>query len=135
MKELSKFKVLSITLLVTMSSCVAGAVEINAETLRSYGIELDVNSIDHIQSIQRSKKNKTQGNNKFGFTRLVESGRKHFAFKGLTLDYSPIAVHLSFTHLITPLINKTELVYRQVYKRCYCGANILNRAGPSCIFS
>ncbi|MCW3785416.1 hypothetical protein [Plebeiibacterium sediminum] len=131
MKELSKFKVLSITLLVTMSSCVTGTIDLNAETLRSYGFEFDISSVDKVQTVQRYKKSKSQNNNKFRFNRLVESGRKHIVYRGLTIDYVPVTVHLSSAYFAEPLLNQRVLYSKNIYKTLYTGASFFNRAGPS----
>ncbi len=130
MKELSKFKVLSITLLVTMTSCVAGTMDINAETLRSYGIEIDFNASDKVQTVQRYKKSKPQNNNKFRFNSLVESGRKHIVFRGLTIESIPITEYLSSEYFIEPLLNKQVLTSKNIYKSLFTGANFISRAGP-----
>ncbi len=133
MKELSKFKVLSITLLVTMSSCVAGTMDINAETLRSYGIEIDLTALDKVQTVQRYKKSRPQNNNKFRFTRLVESGRKHIVYKGLTIDYIPVTVHLCSAYFTEPMLNQRVQCSQNIYKTLYTGVNFFNRAGPCCL--
>ncbi len=130
MKELSKFKVLSITLLVTMTSCVAGTMDINAETLRSYGIEIDINASDKVQTVQRIKKSKPQNNNKFRFGSLVETGRKHIIYRGLTIESVPITEYLSSEYFLEPQLNKRVQTSRNIYTSLFTGANFVSRAGP-----
>ncbi len=130
MKELSKFKVLSITLLVTMTSCVAGTMDINAETLRSYGIEIDLNASDKVQTVQRVKKSKSQNNHKFRFGSLVETGRKHVIYRGLTIESVPVTEYLSSEYFIEPLINNQIRTSNSIYTSLFSGADFVSRAGP-----
>ncbi len=130
MRELSKFKVLGFTLLVTMSSCVTGALDIDANTLRSYGFEFDLPSQDKNQTIYKYKRQKTNNTPKFSFKPLIESGRNNKLVKGLSLDHFQGLIRLSndcfiFTSVIQ-LIKNREVSF--LHKAaCSC---ILTRAGP-----
>jgi len=129
-KDFSKFKVLGITLLVTMSSCVAGSMELNAETLRTYGLELDITSTDKTHAVGKQKKSKTSSNSKFRITNIIESGRTHMSVAGLSIDYSPIVYHLRFQHQQNLLINQLVTCGHIDYSGLYHGINTQNRAGP-----
>ncbi|GAF03349.1 hypothetical protein JCM21142_42017 [Saccharicrinis fermentans DSM 9555 = JCM 21142] len=78
-KDFSRFKVLGITLLVTVSSCVGGTLDLNAETLRSYGFEFDISSADKIKGVGKYKRVRSFSGSKSKITRLIESGRTHMA--------------------------------------------------------
>ncbi len=130
MKDFSKFKVLGITLLVTMSSCVVGAIDLNAETLRSYGFEFDISTNDKVQSYQKSKRVCVQNPKKYSFNKLVESGRYNFIARGLTLEPYIVLLRLSPIHFNVPLINREVNNGIVIQKSSYIGASILNRAGP-----
>jgi hypothetical protein len=132
MKELSRFKVLSITLLMTVSSCVAGTVDLHAEILRTYGFEFDISLAEKTQGTQRNKKSKNQiQKSKYFLNQIVKTtGIQHMSFQGLTLDYSPVKLQLTALHFTIPLINKKVELCNYIYKETYSGVDLLNRAGP-----
>ena len=129
-KDFSKFKVLGITLLMTMSSCVGGSVELNAETLRSYGFEFEVSSFDRTQLVLKQKKAKAS-NPKFKFNNIIESGRCNVAVPGFFVDYTPIVFYLRFRHFENPLTNKHIEIGEIDFSKAFHGINFQNRAGPS----
>ncbi|WP_430935324.1 hypothetical protein [Saccharicrinis sp. 156] len=129
-KDFSRFKVLGITLLVTMSSCVGGSLELNAETLRSYGFEFDISSTDKTFSVGKHKKTRYSSNSKLRINHIIESGRTHIAVSGITVDYCPIVFHVRFQHYLTPLINKSIIAGKLSYSTSFHGINFQNRAGP-----
>jgi len=130
-KDFSKFKVLGITLLVTMSSCVAGSMELNAETLRSYGLEFDISLTSKNQLVSKQKKSKTSANQKFRINRIIESGRENISISGFSVDYIPIVFFLRFQHYLDPLINKIVVLSKLDLSYAFQGINFQNRAGPS----
>jgi len=129
-KDFSKFKVLGITLLVTMSSCVAGSLELNAETLRAYGFEFDISSTEKIHSVQKSKKSRISPNSKFRFVNIIEFGREYIPLRNLSFNYSFITFQFQFNHFQSPLINRTVLFCDLIRTCAYKGLNQLDRAGP-----
>ncbi len=130
MRELSKFKVLGITLLVTMSSCVTGTLNIDTNTLRSYGFEFDLPAQDKNHTNYKYKRQKTNNNPKFSFKPLIESGRNNKLVKGLSLDHFHGLIRLSsdcfvFSSVVQ-LITDSEISYLNKA----AGSCILTRAGP-----
>ncbi len=134
-KEFSTFKVLGITLLVTMSSCVVGSMELNAEMLRNYGFELDITSTDKTQFVCKQKKSKISSTSKFKIGSIIESGRTHITVAGLSIDYTPILFNLRFAHYPNTLINRIVTCGVIDFTSSYRGINFQNRAGPSAIQS
>ena len=129
-KDFSKFKVLGITLLVTMSSCVAGSLELNAETLRTYGFEFDISTTDRIQIVGKQKKSKASTNPKFRINNIIESGRANVAMSDFSIGYIAIVFHLRFQHYQNLLINKSVVIGKLSFSDSYHGINFQNRAGP-----
>jgi len=129
MKELTKFKVLGITLLVTMSSCVAGTFDLSAETLRTYGFELDVNSLDN-SIVVKSKKVKPATQNKLGLNNLIEYGRNNKLVNSLVIGHSFLSAKLNFLLFELPQVNKLIEVNRLNSLNAFDGALFVNRAGP-----
>ncbi|WP_075590753.1 hypothetical protein [Labilibacter marinus] len=127
-KDFSKFKVLGITLLVTMSSCVGGSLELNAETLRNYGFELDIHAADRLQTVGKQKKSKS--NSKFKINKLIESGRAQVATSAYSIDYVPIVFYLRYQHYLSPCINPNIKAGELLFSSTYQGINFQNRAGP-----
>lgn len=130
-KDFSRFKVLGITLLVTMSSCVAGSLELNAETLRAYGLEFDISSTEKTHTLQKNKKLKISPNSKFRFVNIIESGREHISLSKFSFNHSPVTVNLKNNHFQCHLINRIYTQSHYTYAQAYHGLNQLNRAGPS----
>ncbi len=130
-KEFSTFKVLGITLLVTMSSCVVGSMELNAEMLRNYGFELDITSTDKTQVVCKQKKSKISSTSKFKIGSIIESGRTHITFAGLSIDYTPILFELRSAYYPNTLINRIVTYGEIAFATSYHGINFQNRAGPS----
>ena len=127
-KDFSKFKVLGITLLMTMSSCVGGSLELNAETLRSYGFEFEISSFDKNHLVVKQKRSSSP---KFKLNNIIESGRTHVAIPGISIDYTPIVFYLRFQHFQNPLINKSIIIGKLSFSDAFQGINFQNRAGPS----
>ncbi|TLX76577.1 hypothetical protein E9993_06715 [Labilibacter sediminis] len=130
MRDFSKFKVLGITLLVTMSSCVVGSVDLNAESLRAYGLEFDISVNEKTYSVQKSKKSKFTTNSKFRFLNIIESGRAHVLTKSFSFNYSPVIFQLKHNHFQIPLLNIKRKQGSYTYASLYHGLNQQNRAGP-----
>ena len=130
-KEFSTFKVLGITLLVTMSSCVVGSMELNAEMLRNYGFELDITLSDNTQIIGTQKKSKISSTSKFKIGSIIETGRTHITFAGLSIDYTPLLFELQFAHYPNTLTNRIVTCGQITFATSYHGINFQNRAGPS----
>ena len=129
-KEFSTFKVLGITLLVTMSSCVVGYMELNAEMLRNYGLELDISLSDKTQVIHKQKKSKISSTTKFRIGSIIESGRTNITVAGLSIDYTPILFGLRFAHYPNKLLNSLIAQGSFALALSYHGLNFQNRAGP-----
>jgi len=129
-KDLSRFKVLGITLLVTVSSCVGGSLELNAETLRSYGLEFDISSADKIKGVAKYKRVRSFSGSKSKITRLIESGRTHMTVSGVSVNYCPVVFYLSCEHYLIPLIRKKIIIGILSYSDSFHGAHFHNRAGP-----
>ncbi len=131
MRELSKFKVLGITLLVTVSSCVVCTLDMDANTLRSYGFEFDLSSQDKIQTNYKYKKQKQNNNPKFSFKPLIESGRTNKLIKGLSLDHYQGLIRLGDGCFNDPgliqFVRHKDISF-QSYTFAFC---IFTRAGPS----
>lgn len=134
-KEFSTFKVLGITLLVTMSSCVVGSMELNAEILRNYGLELDITSTDKTQVVHKQKKSKISSPSIFRIGYIIESGRTQITVAGLSIDYTPILDKLQFAPYPNLLINRVVTFGHMALSTSYHGINFQNRAGPSAIQS
>ncbi len=133
MRELSKFKVLGITLLVTVSSCVVGTLDMDAKTLRNYGFEFDLSSQDKIQTVSKYKKQKQNNNPKFGFKPLIESGRNNNLIKGLSLDNNQGVIHLGDGCFNDPGIVQSirdKEIYFPSSTLAFC---FFTRAGPSIV--
>ena len=129
-KDFSKFKVLGITLLVTMSSCVPGSFELNAEALRTYGLEFDISTSDKYIVVEKNKRTKNFSGSKFILNNIIESGRNHFNIAGFSIDYTPFVFHLRYELYQLQLVNKLIFNGRLYYSESYRGINFQNRAGP-----
>ena len=130
MRDFSKFKVLGITLLVTMSSCVVGSVDLNAESLRAYGLEFDISVNENAYQVQKNKKSKLSSNSKLRFLNIIKSGREHVLTKNLSFNHSPVIFQLKHKYFQNPLINTISTQGDYVCATAYHGLNQLNRAGP-----
>lgn len=134
-KEFSTFKVLGITLLVTMSSCVVGSMELNAERLLNYGLELGITSTEKTHVVSKQKKTKISSPSIFRIGFIIESGRTHITVAGLSIDYTTILFNLRFAHYPNTLINRIVTCGVIDFTSSYHGINFQNRAGPSAIQS
>ena len=130
-KDFSTFKVLGITLLVTMSSCVVGVRELNAETFRNYGLEFDITSSDRTQVVIKQKKSKISSPSKFIFGHLIEYGRTNITIAGLSPNYASAVFHLWHDPYPLKQINTIVTTGNTAYSTCYHGIIFQKRAGPN----
>ncbi|SMO76729.1 hypothetical protein SAMN06265379_10737 [Saccharicrinis carchari] len=132
-RDFSTFKVLGITLLVTMSSCVVGSIQLNAETLRTYGMELGISTGEETQYTSKQKKSKTTSPSKLRINHIIESGRTHIPFPVVSINHAPLVFHVSLVYYPAYLINKAIHTRAIGYSSLYQGMNFQNRAGPGTI--
>lgn len=132
-KDFSTFKFIGITLLVTMSSCVVGSMELNAEIFRNWELELNISSSDKTQVVAKQKKSKVSSAPKFKIGHIIESARTKLNVPALTFDYTPIIFKLRFAHFPNILINKIVVCSDLNFATAYHGINFHNRAGPSAL--
>ncbi len=129
-KDLAKFKVLGITLLVTMSSCVVGSLELNAETLRTYGFEFDISSSEKSAPITKVKKSKPSKSSKNSIHKIIESGRNHSLLKDFSNHDVPVILSVRQFCFRCTLTLEGVINAKQSYVSFYEGIHIQSRAGP-----
>ncbi len=103
-KDISAFKLLGITILMTVSSCVSASGNVSAEQLSKWGVDLELSLNGNYELAKKGvKSNASSQESKI--QRLINAGRKNFRGTHQWLLSSPaLNIHPQLFHL--PLLNK-----------------------------
>ncbi len=126
-KDISALKLLSITILMTVS-CVSPSADISQKQLSSLGFDLEL-ALNNKADVAK-KSNKSIANRQSRIQNLIKSGRENEVVKKLPFNHSPVAIQLSAQLFELPLLNSITLRHQNYLKEPHILLGCPSRAGP-----